>query len=51
VNPNPEISENAGFSSCLGSADISYKQFIVRLVEQALTRKNTPKPTFDSSAR
>ncbi|MSQ95250.1 MAG: D-alanine--D-alanine ligase [Gemmataceae bacterium] len=51
VNPNPEISENTGFSSCLGSADISYKQFIVRLVEQALTRRNAPKPTFDSSAR
>lgn len=45
VNPNPDISENAGFVRCLGAADITYAEFIVRLVEHALARK-TPTPTF-----
>jgi D-alanine-D-alanine ligase len=42
VNPNPEISEDAGF----GSAQFPLDAFIVRLVQQALRRKNAPKPTF-----
>ncbi len=46
VNPNPEISEMAGFAGCLDEAEVPYKRFIVRLVEQALSRKDVPKPTF-----
>lgn len=42
VNPNPEISEDAGF----GSASFAIDAFIVRLVQQALSRKDAPKPTF-----
>jgi D-alanine-D-alanine ligase len=38
VNPNPEISDEAGFAGCLGSADVPYREFIVRLVKQALSR-------------
>ena len=39
VNPNPEISETAGFVGCLESGQMAYKEFIVRLVRQAHTRK------------
>jgi D-alanine-D-alanine ligase len=46
VNPNPEISEDANFTGCLGSARRSHRDFIVRLVNQALSRKHVPKPTF-----
>lgn len=42
VNPNPEIGEDAGF----GSAQLGIDEFIVRLVQQALSRRNAPKPTF-----
>jgi D-alanine-D-alanine ligase len=40
VNPNPDISEDAGFARCLGAAGIAYKDFVVRLVEHALTQRN-----------
>ena len=46
VNPNPDISEEAGFPRCLGVAGIAYKDFIVRLVEQALTRRDQAKPSL-----
>jgi D-alanine-D-alanine ligase len=46
VNPNPEISPTAGFAGCLGAARIQHRDFIVRLVEQALARKDTSQPTF-----
>jgi D-alanine-D-alanine ligase len=46
INPNPEISAHAGFAGCLGSANIPHKDFILRLIAQALSRKNAPKPTF-----
>ncbi len=46
VNPNPEISEDAGFASSLGAAHFSHHEFIVKLVKQALSRKHAPKPTF-----
>ena len=46
VNPNPEISEYAGFAGCLGSARFSHREFIIRLVQQALSRRDAPKPTF-----
>ena len=46
VNPNPEISEEAGFVGKQGSAHFTHREFIVRLVEQAYSRKDAPKPTF-----
>lgn len=46
VNPNPEISNQAGFAGCLGSAKIAHRDFIIRLARHALSRKNTLKPTF-----
>jgi D-alanine-D-alanine ligase len=46
INPNPEISEYAGFAGSLGSARFSHREFIVRLARQALSRKDAPKPTF-----
>jgi D-alanine-D-alanine ligase len=45
VNPNPDISTE-DLTACLGSAGLSHTEFIVRLVKQALSRRNTPKPTF-----
>ncbi len=49
VNPNPEISPTAGFAGCLGAAGIRHKDFIVRLIEQALSRKHISRPTFTPS--
>jgi D-alanine-D-alanine ligase len=46
VNPNPEISEYAGFAGCLGSASLPHPEFIVRLIRQALTRRHEPRPTL-----
>jgi D-alanine-D-alanine ligase len=46
VNPNPEISAYAGFAGCLGAAGILHSEFIVRLIQQALARKDSPRPTF-----
>jgi D-alanine-D-alanine ligase len=40
VNPNPEISEDAGFADSLGSAHFSHKEFIVKLAHQAMSRKS-----------
>jgi D-alanine-D-alanine ligase len=51
VNPNPEISEAAGFTGCLETARFSHKEFIVRLAEQALSRRHAPKPTFAPAPR
>ncbi len=51
INPNPEISDQAGFAGCLGSAKIEHKEFVVRVVEQALTRKSPIKPTFQPPPR
>lgn len=39
VNPNPDISPDAGFVTCLGAIGIQYEQFVVRLVEHARTRR------------
>ena len=47
VNPNPEISGDACFARCLHTGKITHDEFIVRIVEQARGRKNTPIPTFD----
>ncbi len=49
VNPNPEISPNAGFAGCLEAANIPYAEFVVRLIEQALARKAPPQSTFTAS--
>lgn len=46
VNPNPEISDSAGFAGCLGSTSITHREFISRLIRQALSRRGAPKPTF-----
>jgi D-alanine-D-alanine ligase len=46
VNPNPEISTYAGFANCLSSANIPHEEFIVRLIRQALSRRDTPRPTL-----
>jgi D-alanine-D-alanine ligase len=39
VNPNPDISLNAGYVRGLGAAGIEYKDFWGRLIEKARTRK------------
>ena len=46
VNPNPEISPDAGFAGCLGSAKIAHQDFIVRLIRHALHRPQGPIPNF-----
>jgi len=46
VNPNPEISEHVGFTASLDSVNMTYKQFVVGLVQQASTRKSVAKPSF-----
>jgi D-alanine-D-alanine ligase len=46
VNPNPEISPTAGFAGCLGAAKITHRDFIIQLVEQALSRKHVSGPNF-----
>jgi D-alanine-D-alanine ligase len=46
VNPNPDITESAGYGSCLRSAGLRYPDFIIRVVENALNRPARPKPTF-----
>ncbi len=46
VNPNPEISTDAGFAGCLGSATVTYKEFIIRLVRHAMNRPKGPVPNF-----
>jgi D-alanine-D-alanine ligase len=42
VNPNPEISDEAGFARCLSSAGLSYQGFVCDLVRHALQRGPTP---------
>ncbi len=46
VNPNPEISDEAGFAGCLGTSKMRYHEFIVRLVRHALNRPRGPAPNF-----
>jgi D-alanine-D-alanine ligase len=46
VNPNPEISDDAGFAGCLKSANIGYEEFTVRLIRHALDRPKGPLPNF-----
>jgi D-alanine-D-alanine ligase len=42
MNPNPEISDEAGFARCLSSAGLSYPLFVTQLVRYALERGPTP---------
>jgi len=51
VNPNPEISSEAGYTACLGAAGISYQDFLVRLVEHAMKRATTPIHRFALAER
>ncbi|MBI2806173.1 MAG: ATP-grasp domain-containing protein [Planctomycetes bacterium] len=46
VNPNPEVSEAAGFSNYLDESLFSYDDFLVNLIENARARQNAPRPTF-----
>jgi D-alanine-D-alanine ligase len=46
VNPNPEISPTAGFAGCLGSKPMRHCDFVLRLVDHALNRKEPARPTF-----
>ena len=46
VNPNPEISANAGFAGSLGSADVPHRDFVVQLVHYAMNRCKGPEPTW-----
>jgi len=39
VNPNPDISLNAGFARALGAAGVDYKTFWQKLIEKALARR------------
>ncbi|HHS13277.1 MAG TPA: ATP-grasp domain-containing protein [bacterium] len=41
VNPNPDVSRNAGFARALGVAGIDYTDFWLALIRRALTRKET----------
>jgi D-alanine-D-alanine ligase len=38
VNPNPDISPEAGFSRSLKAAGISYEQFVEKIIHFALQR-------------
>jgi D-alanine-D-alanine ligase len=42
VNPNPELSDDAGFAGCLGSIHVSYQEFVVGLIRHALERGGLP---------
>lgn len=46
VNPNPEISDDAGFAGCLGAGAVPYHDFLVRLVNQTLERGARSSPTL-----
>ena len=51
VNPNPEISDHAGFAGCLGSTSLTHRDFVVRLIRQALSRASAAKPSFRPASR
>jgi len=46
VNPNPEISDEAGFAHSLASANLVYIDFILRLVDNARKRAAAPPPAL-----
>ncbi len=49
VNPNPDISPEAGFPRSLKAAGISYEQFIEKIIQFALQRGGTKKATASES--
>ena len=49
VNPNPDISLNAGFARALGAAEVPYASFWARMIQNALGRKEGHDPA-DASA-
>lgn len=44
VNPNPDISLNAGFARALGAAEVPYASFWGRMIQNALGRKEGHDP-------
>ncbi len=40
VNPNPDISPDAGFAAALNAAEIPYEQFILMMLQNAIHRLN-----------
>jgi D-alanine-D-alanine ligase len=50
VNPNPDISNNAGFARALAAAGIGYAAFWGVMIDNALKRRVANDPT-DGSAR
>ena len=40
VNPNPDISPDAGFVRSAGTAGISYEDLLIKLTNMALTRRH-----------
>lgn len=44
VNPNPDISLNAGFARALGAAEVPYASFWARMIKNALGRKEGHDP-------
>jgi D-alanine-D-alanine ligase len=42
VNPNPDISPDAGFAAALNAAEIPYEQFVLMMLENAIHRRNEP---------
>jgi len=50
VNPNPDISLNAGYARALGAAGVPYASFWDRMVRNALDRRNGHDPA-DASLR
>jgi D-alanine-D-alanine ligase len=46
VNPNPDISPEAGFPRSLKAAEISYEQFIEKIIKFAMQRGRTMQPVI-----
>ena len=40
VNPNPDISPDAGFAAALKAAEIPYEQFVLTMLQNAIRRRN-----------
>jgi D-alanine-D-alanine ligase len=51
VNPNPDISLNAGFARALGAGGIEYAAFWGRMVRNALNRRNGGHDPADAGTR